>query len=54
MAGSDDRRAELKAKREQLYQRQAEATARQQRARDLEDFRRGPGSPEVAGDRWRR
>ncbi len=44
MVESDDRRAELKAKREQLYQRQAEATARQQRARDFEDFRRGIGS----------
>ena len=44
MAESDDRRAELKAKREQLYQRQAEATALRQRARDLDDFRRGIGS----------
>lgn len=44
MGDATDRRAELKAKREQLYQRQTEATARRQRARDLEDFRRGPGS----------
>ena len=44
MGDGTDRRAALEAKREQLYRRQREAAARQQRARDLEDFRRGPGA----------